>query len=99
MFNVLFKFVHIQVCNFSTVIKATISTHFSGETIAYSSRKMGPVINCLNVMSLLFCREVSKVFRFEDAHVREALVVIQNLCLRGLVLPAGLHVVQEEFVP
>ena len=34
MFNVLFKFVHIQVCNFSTLIKAIVSTHFSGETIA-----------------------------------------------------------------
>lgn len=61
MFNVLFKFVHIQVCNFSTLIKAIISTHFSGETIAYSSRKMGPVVNCRNVMSLLFCREMSVI--------------------------------------
>lgn len=37
------------------------------------------------------------LFKYPD--VREALVEFQNVCLLVVVLPAAVHVVQEESVP
>lgn len=95
MFNVLFKFVHIQVCSFSTLIKAIIRTHFSGETIAYSSRKKGPVVNCRNVMSLLFCCKMSEVLVKENAYMRPCLILSDDVGLGFRILPAGLKLVAQ----
>ena len=50
-------------------------------------------------MSLKYWCEVFVILFLEDLNVREFFVEVQNVCLLGVVLPAGVHVVQEESIP